>query len=334
MSTRSLIGVVASLLLMASIGLFLRDTGERDGGPQPRRRVAIAILMTHPSLDAIVENMKDVLAEHGYREGESIEYDLRNANGDQNVAAVVVRELDRRGPDVLVAITTPMAQVAAKEARSPVVFSAVTDPVGAGVVESLDVPVENITGVSDAWPYRSQLALIREIMPDAKRLGVVFNPGEAASQFGIARIRELAPGRDFEIVEVPVANTQEILSALRIRIADLSAVYLSSDNTVTNGLPAALKVSLDHGVPLFVGDSGTVENGGLATVSVGYAGVGRSTGELVARVLRGERRIPVVVAESDEKVFLNMETATRLGVAIPYAVRDRAVEIYGMPWSE
>ena len=333
MSIRNPIRAAAAILLAMSLGLFLAASWGRDEGPRPAKRVAIATLMTHPSLDAVVENMKEVLVEHGYREGESIEYDLRNANGDQNAATTVVRELDRRGPDVLVAITTPMAQVAAKGARSPVVFSAVTDPVGAGVVESLDVPMESITGVRDAWPYRSQLALFREITPDARRLGVVFNPGEAASQYGIVRIRELAPERGFEVVEIPVGNTQEILGALRVRIADVDAVYLSSDNTVTNGLPAALKVSFDHGVPIFVGDSGTVENGGLATVSVGYAGVGRSTGELVARVLRGERRIPVVVADSEE-VFLNMETATRLGVAIPRAVRDRAAEIYGVPWSE
>jgi putative ABC transport system substrate-binding protein len=316
-----------AILLAASCGVSGPETGSADA---PLKRVAIATLMTHPTMDEILEHMKATIAAHGYREGESVLYDVGNANGDQNLAVTIVRELDRRRPDVMVALTTPMAQVAAKDARSPIVFSAVTDPVGAGVVDALTSPAPNVTGVSDAWPYRSQLALIRQILQDAERLGVVFSPGEAASQYGMARIRELAPGFGFGIVEIPVSNTLEILGSLRTRIGDVDAVYLSSDNTVTRGLPAALKVALDNDTPLFAGDSGTVANGALAAVSVGYAGVGRSTGELVVRVLRGERSIPVIVADSEE-VHLNTDTARRLGVAIPRAVCQRAVEVFGAP---
>ena len=302
-----------ALFLCLSVLLGLASCGRSSSSrstEQQLKRVAIATLMTHPALDSVITNMKAELAERGYKEGQTIQYILKNANGDTNLAVAVVRELELSHPDVLVAITTPVAQVAAKEARSPIVFSAVTDPVGAGVVNSLTSPPANITGVSDAWPYRAQLALAKEVVPKAKTLGVLFNPGEAASQYGIKKIRELAPSIGFEVVEVPVSNTQEILGALRVRIRSLDAVYLSSDNTVIQGLPAALKVCLDNKKALFVGDSGTVEKGGLAAVSVGYAGVGRSTGALVARFLRGERSIPVIVAEGDE-VFLNLDIARR-----------------------
>ena len=292
------------------------------------KKVAIATLMTHPALDSVIENMKAELAARGFNEGETVQYSVKNANGDPNLAVTVVRELERENPDVLVAVTTPVAQVAVKEARSPIVFSAVTDPIGAGVVGSLKNPPANITGVSDAWPYRAQLALAREIIPSAKRLAVVFNPGEAASQYGISRIRELAPSFGFNLVEIPVSNSQEILGALRLRVRNVDAVYLSSDNTVIQGLPAALRVCLDSRKPLFVGDSGTVEKGGLAAVSVGYAGVGRSTGELVARVLRGEHSIPVVVAEGDE-IYLNLDTAKQIGLNIPVSVRQRATRVFG-----
>lgn len=298
---------------------------------QPKKivkKVAIATLMTHPALDLVIEKMKAELSARGFTEGETVQYIIKNANGDPNLAVTVVRELERENPDVLVAVTTPVAQVAVKEARSPIVFSAVTDPVSAGVVSSLKNPPPNITGVSDAWPYRAQLALAREIVPSAKRLAVVFNPGESASQYGISRIRELAPSFGFELVEVPVSNSQEILGALRLRARNVDAVYLSSDNTVIQGLPAALRVCLDSKKPLFVGDSGTVEKGGLAAVSVGYAGVGRSTGELVARVLDGERSIPVVVAEGDE-IYLNLDTAKRIGLNIPASLRQRATRVFG-----
>lgn len=295
--------------------------------PAPRR-VAVATLMTHPALDAVIANMKAELTARGYTEGTKIEYVVKNANGDSNLAVTIVRELERTKPDVLVAVTTPVAQVAAKEAKSPLVFSAVTDPVSAGVVASLTSPPPNVTGVSDAWPYKAQLALAREIVPAAKRLGVLFNPGEAASQYGIARIKELAPALGFDVVEIPVSNSQEIVGALRVKVRSVDAIYLSSDNTVIQGMPAALKVCLDNKKPLFVGDSGTVEKGGLAAVSVGYAGVGKSTGDLVARFLSGQRSLPVVVAEGDE-IFLNVDTAKRLGIDIPEALRRRATRVFG-----
>jgi len=322
--------VVALIVLLAGVGCQ-RATEQPQPAKTAPKRIAIATLMTHPALDAIVASMKADLAERGFREGDTVQYEMKNANGDTNAAVTIVRELELSKPDVLVAITTPVAQVAVKEARSsPIVFSAVTDPVSAGVVTSLNSTPPNITGVSDAWPYKAQLALAREIVPAAKKLGVVFNPGESASQYGMARIREFAPGLGFEIVEVPVSNTQEILGALRVKIRGLDAVYLSSDNTVIQGVPAALKVCLDNKKPLFVGDSGTVEKGGLAAVSVGYAGVGRSTGALVARVLSGEKSLPVVVAEGDE-VFINLDTAKRLGIVIPESVRKRAVRLFGEP---
>lgn len=328
---------IAIFTATLAVALALSACGTSEKQPKPAgeaaprvRHVAVATLMTHPALDAVIDNMKSELSRRGFQEGDSIRYTVKNANGDPNVAVTIVRELELLKPDVLVAITTPVAQAAAKEARSPLVFSAVTDPVGAGVVTSLTSPSPNITGVSDAWPYQAQLALAKEIVPTVKRLGVLFNPGEAASQFGIARIRELAPSLGFEVIEIPVSNTQEILGALRLKISSVDAVYLSSDNTVIAGIPAALKVCLDNKKPLFVGDSGTVEKGGLAAVSVGYAGVGKETGTLVARVLAGERSIPVVVMTGDE-VFLNEGTAKQIGIEIPPAVRDRATKVFGGP---
>lgn len=328
MKRSSLAVVVLSLYL----GLVACGDRNQSAAPAPKapaiKKVAIATLMTHPALDSIIENMKAELVRRGFKDGESVQYTVKNANGDPNLAVAIIRDLQLGNPDVLVAVTTPVAQAAVKDAKGLIVFSAVTDPVGAGVVSSLTNTPANITGVSDAWPYRAQLVLAREILPAAKRLGVLFNPGESASQYGIARIREIVPSLGFQLVEIPVSNSQEIVGALRLKIRNVDAVYLSSDNTVIQGLPAALRICLDNKKPLFVGDSGTVEKGGLAAVSVGYAGVGRSTGELVARVLRGDRSIPVVVTEGDE-VYLNLDTAKRIGLMIPDSVRTRATRVFG-----
>jgi len=324
---------------LAALVLSLFVTG-CEGTPEPAkpiepakpvvRTVAIATLMTHPSLDLIVTSMKAEMEAKGFHEGETVKYTIQNANGDANAVVGILRDLELSHPDVTVAITTPVAQAAMKEVRGPLVFSAVTDPVGAGVVDSMEKPPPLITGVSDAWPYKAQLELARSLVPSAKSLGVVFNPGEAASQYGIARIRELAPPLGFEITEIPVSNTSEILGALKVKAAKLDAVFLSSDNTVISGVPAALSVCFDQKKPLFVGDSGTVEQGGLAAVSVGYDGVGRATGDLVARMLGGERNIPVVVA-SDAEVYLNLDTAKRIGLEIPADVRAQAKKVFGTP---
>jgi putative ABC transport system substrate-binding protein len=284
--------------------------------------------MSHPALDAVIANMKAELKNRGYVEGQNIVYVEKNANGDPNAAVTIVRELQLNKPDVLVAVTTPVAQVAVKNLSIPVVFSAVTDPVGAGVVTSLSSPPNGITGVSDAWPYEAQLSLAREISPNAKRLGVLFNPGEAASQYGIKQIRNIAPRLGFSLVEIPVSNSQEIVSALRARIRGVDAVYLSSDNTVIEGMPAALRACMNAKKPLFVGDAGTVEKGGLAAVSVGYPGVGRATGQIVDSVLRGAKSIQVRVLQGDE-IYLNANTARTLGITFPDTVLKRATRVIG-----
>ncbi|MFH0826122.1 MAG: ABC transporter substrate-binding protein, partial [Pseudomonadota bacterium] len=287
---------------------------------EPKTKVvAIATLMSHPALDAVQENLKKELERHGLVEGKNIRYVIRNANGQVQLAANIATELASQAPDVIVAVTTPMAQAVAKTARCPVVFAAVTDPVGAGLVKSLDKGEDTITGTSDAWPYEDQLKLIRQISPNAKRLGVLYNPGEAASQYGIKEIRRFAPGLGFELVEGSVSSTGEVYPVAQNLAGRVDALFLSSDNTVIGGVAAAVKVAVEHKIPLYVGDSGTVEKGGLAAVSVGYSGLGTETGKLVVRLLNGERSIPTVVARGAE-VYINKKAAQMMGVTVPEEV--------------
>ncbi len=289
--------------------------------------VAIATLMSHPALDAVQENLKEELERQGFVEGESIRYIIRNANGQVQLAANIATELASQDPDVIVAVTTPMAQAVAKTARCPVVFAAVTDPVGAGLVKSVDVGEPAITGTSDAWPYEDQLKLIRKISPNAKRLGVLYNPGEAASQYGIKEIRRFAPALGFELVEGSVSSTGEVYPVAQNLAGRVDVLFLSSDNTVIGGVAAAVKVAVEHRMPLYVGDSGTVEKGGLAAVSVGYSELGVETGELVCRILRGERKIPTVVAKGSE-VYINKKAAELMGTTVPAEVLRNATKVY------
>lgn len=317
--------IAAVVLLVIAIGIVIVTTG--GGRNSDEKVVAIATLMSHPALDAVQANVKEELARQGYIEGQNVRYIIRNANGQVQIAANIARELESQEPDVIVAIATPMAQAVAKTARCPVVFAAVTDPVGAGLVNSLTQAEQNITGTSDAWPYEDQLKLIREITPSVKRLGVLYNPGEAASQYGIREIRRYAPALGFELVEGSVATTGDVYPVAQNLAGRVDALFLSSDNTVIGGVAAAVKVAAEHTMPLYVGDSGTVAKGGLAAVSVGYAELGVETGDLVARTLRGERNIPTVVARGSE-VYVNRKAAELMGVQIPTAVLERATMVY------
>lgn len=310
----------ASLLALAVL------TGCGDRQPETKQ-IAIATLMSHPALDQVIVGLKGQLRVEGFREGENITITVKNANGEVNLIPSILQDIKARRPDVVVAITTPVAQSFARDRFAPLVFSAVTDPVGAGVVTTMDKPTEGISGVSDAWPYLEQLQLAKELMPEAKTLGVLYNPGEAASQYGIAQIRVIADELGLELVEMVATKTTEVLHAVQQGIDKVDMIYLSSDNTVIQALPAALKVALEYKKPLIVGDSGTVEKGGLAAVSVGYAGVGRETGKIVAEFLRGNTRVKPVIAQGEE-VYLNARTAERIGLTLPDDLLRRAKQVY------
>jgi putative ABC transport system substrate-binding protein len=315
--------------IIAGLGAFLLAILALTGcdSNQTVKRIGVATLMSHPALDQVQEGMKEELAKRGWIAGKTVQFVERNANQQVQLAPTIARDLASQNLDVIVGITTPMAQALRKATHGPLVFAAVTDPVGAGLVNDLSNGHDNVTGTSDAWPYEDQLALIREILPNAKRLGVLYNPGESASQYGIKEIRKFAPKYGFDLVEASANTVGEVRPVAESLVDRVDALFLSSDNTVIGGMVGALKVALEKKKPLFVGDSGTVEKGGLAAVSVGYRELGRETGELVDLLLRGGRDLKPIVARGSE-IYVNRKAAELMGVALPKAVLDRATKVY------
>jgi len=312
------------MVIILSISISMTGCTEKKSGVN---QIIIATLMTHPALDQIVKSMKEELTRQGFKEGENLTITIKNANGEVNLIPTMVQDVKLRQPDLVVVITTPVAQAFSGKITAPMVFSAVTDPVSAGVVKSMDEVTNKVSGVSDAWPYRQQLLLARDLYPQAGKLGVLYNPGESASQYGLKQIRPIAKELGFEIVDMVATKTSEVLSSAQQNIDKVDLIYLSSDNTVIQALPAALKVSLAHKKGLIVGDSGTVEKGGLAAVSVGYAGVGVETGKIVAQFLNGNTQIKPVVAIGDE-IYLNQQTAEKIGLTISDSLIKKATKVY------
>lgn len=290
--------------------------------------VAVTAIVEHPALDAARDGVRDELAAAGYKEGENLEFEYQSAQGQPATAAQIARQFVGRKPDVIVPIATPSAQAVVAATREiPVVFTAVTDPVGAGLVKDPENPGGNVTGLSDLSPLDQHLALIREFLPGAKRLGVPYNPGEANAVTLVKILHELAPAHGFSITEAAVSKSAEAQAATRSLVGKVDAIYVPTDNTVVSALEALLAVARQAGLPVFSGDTDSVSRGAIASVGFDYYQVGRQTGAIVVKVLQGAEpgSIAVRPAEGTDLV-VNRAAAEKFGVTIPEAVLARAAK--------
>ena len=291
--------------------------------------MALTQIVEHPSLDAARRGILDELAAAGFTSGQNLKVDYQNAQGNPATAAQIARKFVGELPDVIVAITTPSAQAVAAATRElPIVFCSVSDPVGAKLVGNLDKPGGNITGTSDLSPIAEQLALIRELSPNAKTLGVIYNPGETNSVSLVGLLKQLAPGKGFQVVEAAAPKSGDVLSAARQLAGKAEAIYIPLDNTVVSALEAVIKVGREAKIPVYSADTDSVERGTVASLGFDYYDVGRQTGQQVVRVLRGEKPGEIPVERVKKlNLFLNPQAAEAMGVKIPDAVRQRAANL-------
>ncbi len=292
-------GVLAALALGAS-----------SAAAEPKT-VAITAIVEHPALDAVRDGVKQGLADLGHSEGTDVTFAYESAQGNPATAAQIARQFVGDAPAVIVAISTPSAQaVAAATKDIPVVFSAVTDPLAAQLVGSLEAPGGNVTGVSDMAPIGDHVALIREITPDVKRLGVLYNPGEANSVSSVEALKSAAEGAGIEVVEGPATKSADVQGAARSLIGKVDAIYVPTDNTIVSALESAVGVANEAKLPLYAADTDSVARGALAAVGFNYFDVGVQTAALVDRVLKGESpgEIAVVFASGTD-LQVNRQTA-------------------------
>jgi len=230
---------------------------------------------------------------------------------------------------VIVAIATPSAQaVAATTQDIPVVFTAVTDPLGAQVVKNLDKPGGNITGISDMSPLADHLKLIQEIVPTAKRIGVPYNPGEANSVTLLNALKKLAPAYGVTIVEAPATKSSEVQDAAQSLVGKVDVIYVPTDNTIVSALESVISVGKDNKLPVFSGDTDSVNRGTIASIGFDYFQVGLQTGAVVVRILKGEKPGDIAVQNaSGTDLFVNPKAAAAMGVTIPDALIKQAKKV-------
>jgi putative ABC transport system substrate-binding protein len=299
--------------------------------PQKPIRIGLVYVGPHRLINQIVDGFRDgVTKSMGTRPFDIIE---KHANGNKATVSVPINAAISAGLDVIVAITTRAAEVTLKNAPSglPVVFVGITDPVGAGLVKSLEQPVLS-TGVIDQPPLVETLSLIKEIAPSVKRIGFPYSPDEQNALYSRRKVEELAPGLGFTIDARP-ASKDDLATIVQALARSNDAVLVGADNKMFDAAANISKIALDNRKPFFAADSTSVEAGAAAGVTVDYRQVGLEGAKLVARVLAGERvgRIPVAIVgdEARERLLeLNRTTIKKLGLHLEDSVWSRAKTIF------
>lgn len=282
-------------------------------------RIGISQFITHQSLDATREGFVDELAKQGYVEGENIEIDLQNAQGEQRNLKTISQQL-AESSDVVLAIATPSAQSLANTTQTtPVIFSAVTDPVSAKLVESREHPGGNVTGTSDqsSDAISTQINLIKKVLPKAKTIGILYTQSEPNSVVQKDEAKRLLEEKGFTVVEKTILDSNNVKAAAESLMAEVDMVFVPTDNIISSTMETVKQVSIKHKVPVFGGSTEMISVGGLYNYGTNYEELGRQTARMLVRVLKGEKPENIAV-ELPEKLELhtNQEMADALGIDI------------------
>lgn len=276
------------------------------------KRVAITQIVEHPSLDSIREGIIQALVDGGYEEGENIEIDFLNAQGSMENTMTIASEFESKNYDLVVGISTPSAQALFNKVKNtPIVYSAVTDPSSAGLVG------DNISGVSDMTPIRKQIELLVELIPTAKKIGMIYNSSELNSEIQVNIAKEIALEMGLEIVVTSITNSNEVSSALEYILDNSDVLYVQKDNTLASAFPIIVKKADAKNIPIIGSTKDYVDSGALATDGPSEFQIGYQTGEMIIKVLGGEdiKNIEAELVDDTKREF-NLEVAKKYNIQV------------------
>ncbi|MFP4314755.1 MAG: ABC transporter substrate-binding protein [Desulfovibrionales bacterium] len=294
--------------------------------------VSVNQFVEHPALDSVLSGFQERLEQLQV----PVTYRIHNAQANIATATQIAYQIAGEKPDLVLAIATPSAQACAQAikkspqlSRTPLLFTAITDPVGAGLVTDLDRPGGMITGVSDRLPMDEHMANLRRFVPDLKTLGVIYNSGEANSKTNVALIREAGKRMGFSVIEATVSKSSEVYQAAKSLVGRADAVFVPTDNTVISEIEAAVKVCRQNRLPLFAADIDTVKRGAVAAMGFDYHQHGRQTADLALRILNGaDPGVQPVEFQHDLLLYINMDAASKMGVSVSDELLSEAEQVY------
>jgi putative ABC transport system substrate-binding protein len=292
-------------------------------------KIGISQLVQHPALDSACECFIEALKEAGYEDGKNIKIDMQNAQGDVTNAQTIARKFADEKVDMILAIATPAAQAAANVTKDiPILITAVTDPVMAGLAESLDKPGNNVTGTTDMNPVSEQIKLIKDLVPNVKNVGILYNSGEINSKVQVDMAKEAADSLNLNIVEATVSNSSEVNQAAQSLLGRVDAIYVPTDNTIVSAIGAVIKVANDNKIPVIGSERGQVDAGAIATKGIDYKELGKQTGQIAVKIIKGKKPQDIPIEGSKVvTLIVNQKAAETIDLTIPKEILDKADEI-------
>ncbi|MBS3736714.1 MAG: ABC transporter substrate-binding protein [Candidatus Bipolaricaulota bacterium] len=334
-------------ILLTSLVLITLLFGLSGVGQAAEEPISIGItqIVEHPALNAVRDAVIDTVTSAGYERGEDVKFLLKNAQGDMNNAVSIAQTFKSEGVDYVVTIATPTSVAAAQVLKeTPLVVSAVTNFVEAGLVESFEDYENpenngNITGISDQVPVKAQFELIEQLVPSVEKVGNVFNSGEANSAFLTKLARQVTDEMGIDLVEATASSSAEVSAAAKSLRGRVDAVWISTDNTVVSALPVVSKMTKDEGIPLVVADPTSVKEGSIAGYGFDYYSHGLRAGDILLEVMGGKapNEVPIQVMQAEDLTLaLNMDYAREIDYRFPAEVLEQANQfiLAGQLWTK
>ncbi len=298
------------------------------------KTVSIITMNDTPQLLEVKEGLVSGLSSHGYVEGKNLKIDFKSAQGNFGTAQQIVRQFIGEHPDVIVTITTPTSQAAVAATKEiPIVFTTVTDPVASKLVPTLKHPGGNATGVADLVPTERQLDIVKQLVPNLKVLGLVFDPSLDNARSTVESVKMLAPKMGFSTVESPAMGINNVPSAGQSLVGKVDAIFVPNDTTVYGAFEALVKVAQDTKTPLFTAERRSVQRGAVATVGFDFVEMGKRTADMVDEVLKGRKPGDMDVVFMKDLpnslgLYINKASAEKMGVKIPPELLSKAAHVF------
>lgn len=329
---RTVTAMTLGLGLAALSGCSDKPDTAADGAAASKdaKTIAITQIVEHPSLDEIRRGIIEELATHDYIKDENLTVNFQSAQGNTATAGQIAKQFAGDMPDAIIAISTPSAQtVAASTTTVPIIYTAISDPVAAKLINENNIPTQaNITGLSSQLPIEPPLDLIQKIVPDAKTIGYVYSPGEANSVTVLKQLQQAAPARGLKILEVTANRPTDVAMATRSLQGRADVIYTSLDNNVISAFEAMANAANEMKIPVITSDEFSVRRGATAALGVNDYDFGRVTGKMVYRVLNGEA-ITDIKPEvmNDLTLYVSPSHAKQQGITLEPSVIADAINV-------
>ncbi|QXM06936.1 ABC transporter substrate-binding protein [Crassaminicella indica] len=318
--------LLLGLLLLAGCTNKKASTTSKEDSKESTIKIGITQIVEHPALDAARNGFIDALKERGFKDGENVEIDFQNAQGDMPTAQTIAQNFVAQKKDMILAIATPTAQAAFNATKDiPIIITAVTDPKEAGLVSSWEKSGTNVAGTSDMAPIKKQFELIKKLVPEGKKVGILYNTSETNSEIQINHAKKVAPEFGLEIITAGITSVNEVPQALNELIDKIDVLYTPTDNLVASAMPLVSAECIKNQIPIIGAEKAHVENGALATEGIDYYQLGFQTGLLAVEVIKGKAPKDMSIETLKEtELVINLDTLKALGIKLPQELKNKA----------